>query len=250
LVQQCLHSASAMIWLSLNSILLLVAYGRTALSGGIAAIGIGNFTSANLPLSALHVNTNLLPGPPNLGGEVFRTDCPVLAATAVTAWRMFRGGLEFGTLFSTAPGTAFQLAAPRGNMQLRTLTFGTPGFSTQRMLLSSDGINRPRVSISNAVFTPKSYLHLGNDALAGGGFRSWMNVGVLMVSDSTGVAQDNMYVGLRQIAPDRVDAIINWGNNPTPQGTVVDRLRFVFTAATGLVTLDASGPDGIEVARL
>ena len=74
---------------------------------------------------------------------------------------------------------------------------------------------------------------------------------MLVVSDQPGIATDNMYVGLDQLGPDRVDAIINWGNNPSNQPRVLDRLRFVFTSS--LVpggVLNSGGPKGREIARM
>lgn len=41
-----------------------------------SAIGIGNFNSPNAPLSALHINTNLVPNPFYGAGELFRTTGP------------------------------------------------------------------------------------------------------------------------------------------------------------------------------
>jgi len=44
---------------------------------GFSSVGVGNFTTAIPTLSALHVNTNLLPGNINFTpGEVFRTNGP------------------------------------------------------------------------------------------------------------------------------------------------------------------------------
>jgi hypothetical protein len=73
--------------------------GRT--QPNITAIGIGNFNTS--PLSALHVNTNLLPANFNFTtGEVFRTSGPL---GSTNAWRMFTGagnGIERFSLFVPA----------------------------------------------------------------------------------------------------------------------------------------------------
>ena len=69
-------------------------YRINTVGPGWTAAGVGNFASPNSPLSALHVNTNLLtPSTLFNQGEVFRTDCPPLSPpNTVTAWRMLRGG--------------------------------------------------------------------------------------------------------------------------------------------------------------
>ena len=107
--------------------------------------------------------------------------------------------------------------------------------------------NNARVGIGPALTNPLTYLHLGDDAVTGGGYRNWMDIGVYMNS-TLGNPSDNMYVGLRQISGDLTDAIINWGNNPTID-TTADRLRFVFTAPTG-IGVNASSNDGLEIARM
>ncbi len=239
-------------------------FGRTQFTAGpagndIFSVGIGNFGGplglGLVPLSALHVNTNILPPSPNHGpGEVFRTDCPV---GANSIWRMFRGGADFGWLFSSPANTDFTFRSPRGSLQFQTANTNPYPNGNLRLFVSFEPtaanfhLNAPRVLIPAAgfgPFQPDAYLHLGKDAATNGGWRPWMNVGVLMVSDTIGTNTDNMYVGIKQLAVDRVDAIINWGNNPTTQ-TVVDRLRFVFTAATGLL-VNAAGVEGIEIARM
>ena len=54
----------------------------------VTTIGIGNFTSS--PLSALHVNSNLIPNSSIFNiGEVFRTDGP---SNVLNSWRLWTGG--------------------------------------------------------------------------------------------------------------------------------------------------------------
>ena len=58
------------------------------------SIGIGNFTAPNSPLSALHVNTNLLPTSTFFTpGELFRTDGP---SNVQNSWRLWTGGQPNG----------------------------------------------------------------------------------------------------------------------------------------------------------
>ena len=78
--------------------------------------------------------------------------------------------------------------------------------------------------------TPKTMLHLSgkNNALGfgtGGGWRLWMETGLLMNENS-----DGMYVGLKQEGTNRSDAIINWSDDPTGSAGP-DKLRFIHTGA-------------------
>ncbi len=191
-------------------------------------IGIGN--NFLTPQSLLHLNGTT--------GEVFRTDAPTLNPTF---WRMLRGGNEMGVLFNNAANNNFliQASQPNSSMLFRT------GGPIRRMTITQDNITgQTRVGIGALVSNPQTFLHVGRDAFTTAGFRTWMNVGTYY-----GIGDDNMYVGLRDISPDRRDAIINWGNNPTGFPAIADRLRFVFTASTGLGA-PASGFDGLEIARM
>jgi len=91
---------------------------------------------------------------------------------------------------------------------------------------------------------PLSMLHIGE--FSTGGWRDWMDIGTYYA-----LLNDNMYVGiLNQPAEDVIDAVINWGNNPT-QTSGGDRLRFIFTAwedSPGQPT--ATEYEGLEIARM
>jgi len=115
----------------------------------------------------------------------------------------------------------------------------------RRMRIWHTTDDNARVGIGPNLTEPLTYLHLGDDAVLHAGHRNWMDVGVYMNGTS-----DNMYVGLRRISDDINDAIINWGNNPSIQPSLVDRLRFVFTAPTNIIGVNASGNDGLEIARM
>ena len=121
----------------------------------------------------------------------------------------------------------------------------------QRFRIWHDGLNQPRIGIGTiATFPfgrPLTYLHIGGGVnTVNTGYRSWMNVGTLYVTDTIG-SPDNMYVGLRQYSNDKIEAIINWGNNPAVSGAA-DRLRFVFTSFPGNGT--ASTFNGLELGRM
>ena len=160
--------------------------------------GIGN--TPFIPQSRLHLNSPLIQG-------IF-TQWTNAATGNATLNDGLRIGVNAGAVvelrqYEVAPIRLFSNAIPNHVL---------------RMQIGFDGINRTRVSIGlNA--QPRTYLHLGGVLpVNGSGFRSWMNVGLLMSSDTLTVppsAPDNMYVGLRQYAGDSLDAIINWGNNPS-----------------------------------
>lgn len=142
-----------------------------------------------------------------------------------------------------------------GQFQLHNFTAGSPiDFFTQqglnhtrRMRVFHSPTNQSRVGIGNAV-NPLTFLHIGDQlGLVGTGWRNWMDVGTLYVSDGPG-APDNMYVGLRRIANDQHDAIISWSDNSTLTPAVTDRLRFVFTSVPNLGV--SSGFDGLELCRM
>jgi hypothetical protein len=105
----CLIITSA--YAQLIPIVIVPNYGQTDPGINIESIGIGDFNglgSPNYPLSALHINTNLFTGinAPSYAslGEVFRTDCP---EDISTYWRMHRGGVEYGMLYSLSRSDDF-----------------------------------------------------------------------------------------------------------------------------------------------
>ncbi|MBI4931997.1 MAG: tail fiber domain-containing protein [Bacteroidetes bacterium] len=114
----------------------------------ITSVGIGQFTVANRPLAALHVNTNLTPIDPNFTrGEVFRTDCPAsTAVNFITAWRMFNGGNARGMIFNwgfnpvVVDRNNFSIQATGGDMTFHTGTLNAQGIALERMrILASNG---------------------------------------------------------------------------------------------------------------
>lgn len=205
------------------------------------AIGVGKFTNASPPESIFHINSNLIT--PTGGGfsftlgEVFRTDCPT---NQDTYWRMLRGGNELGSIYSLIPNNDFTIQATQPNSEMRFNTWG----ANQRMLISQNNNNEPRVGVGTTITAPQTYMHLGEDVLGNSGYRNWMNVGTLSYFGT-----DNMYVGLRRVSDfeDRFNAVINWGNNPA-NTNVGDRLLFLFTGAVN--NGQASTIDGLETARI
>lgn len=118
-------------------------------------------------------------------------------------------------------------------------------------------LDRTRMSIShdpaNPVTRPMSLLHLGYNTgsilnqFSTDGWRNWMDVGTFIAQNS-----DNMYIGLKNEGNDRYDAVISWGDNPTPVlGIGPDYLRIIFTSTQ--TPPFGSGPgqanDGLEMAR-
>ncbi|MBI3501017.1 MAG: hypothetical protein HY063_04420, partial [Bacteroidetes bacterium] len=91
--------------------------------------GVGNFTLANLPLSAFHINTNLMPTSSNFTpGNLFRTDGP---NTFDNMWQMFTVPTgknpvtkEIGDILSPAGSIDFMMrsAQPGGTLQFQTNT--------------------------------------------------------------------------------------------------------------------------------
>ncbi|MBI3240024.1 MAG: hypothetical protein HYZ43_14470 [Flavobacteriia bacterium] len=124
-----------------------------------------------------------------------------------------------------------------------------------------------RISISHSgsdpLTRPMSLLHLGYNhgqtigplpTIVKRGWRNWMDLGML-VTNST----DNLWIGLKPRtgtatqANDRLDAVINWGNNGNDPINGTDVMRFIFTADSLSIQDTASAaimPDGLEVMRL
>ncbi len=98
--------------------------------------------------------------------------------------------------------------------------------NTQRMVISgTTGFVGIGVNNYFATNSPLTMLHIeGVNATPGTtAWRNWMKTGVFMKENS-----DNMYVGVKTIAPDISYAIINWGDNNGGVGAV-DLLSFNFT---------------------
>ncbi len=169
---------------------------------------------------------------------------------------------DFNNQIRFFTGTNFA-GLPRERMRI----FEGPGLSPSCPLGGGVGIN----ATPNAPITvPASMLHIGTSLTAGGGitpvsigaagWRNWMQLGTFMHDIS-----DNMYIGLKleQTSPlgagNRMDAVINWGDdfttpfipNPGP-----DYLRFIFTGSytgAGANTTPANtagNVNGLEVVRI
>jgi hypothetical protein len=169
---------------------------------------------------------------------------------------------DFNNQIRFFTGTNFA-GLPRERMRI----FEGPGLSPSCPLGGGVGIN----ATPNAPITvPASMLHIGTSLTAGGGitpvsigaagWRNWMQLGTFMHDIS-----DNMYIGLKleQTSPlgagNRMDAVINWGDdfttpfipNPGP-----DYLRFIFTGSytgAGANTTPANtagNVNGLEVLRI
>ena len=78
--------------------------------------------------------------------------------------------------------------------------------------------------------SPAGKLHIGG--WIGGGFRTWMDNGVIVGNDS-----DGGYFGVKDEGFDRKDTVITWGDNDQ------DNLRFIYTESPGPA-------DGVEAMRI
>ncbi|MCW5900634.1 MAG: hypothetical protein KIT10_15340 [Flavobacteriales bacterium] len=98
---------------------------------------------------------------------------------------------------------------------------------------------------TTVVNRPVSLLHLDHKGGVLVGWRPWMRTGTLCTLGS-----DLMYVGTKQEAPDRVDAVIGWADNLEDVSAFgPDALRFIFTRAPYL-TGTAADTNGLEIARM
>ena len=192
-------------------------------------IGIGNGFST--PLSLLHIN-----GIANNTGEVFRTDCP---GGVNTFWRLLRGGQEIGSLFALF-NNDFRIQATQPTAKILLHTAGPTGGIRERIrIMQGFGFGGTtdvtRVGINygatnTPIGVPRAILHLGDDFNIAGSVRNWVDVGTLSALNS-----DHVYFGLKDegaLFSDRMDAVINWGNNVTtsfPNAFGPDNLRFIFT---------------------
>ncbi|MCI1753209.1 MAG: tail fiber domain-containing protein [Flavobacteriales bacterium] len=88
-------------------------------------------------------------------------------------------------------------------------------------------------------------IHINNNGGFFSGFRPWMRTGVSMSEFS-----DWMYVGTKNEGMDRIDAVINWGDNKEADPTNgPDALRFIFTRTMDSSTI-APQMHGLELARV
>lgn len=170
-------------------------------------------------------------------------------------------------LFSTNANTN-TMNVLTGNTQerMRIMSAGTP----THLASGAFGVYNPagvasnltRMSISHnpaqPITRPLSLLHLGyNTGLtsipAGStdGWRNWMDIGTFTTNGT-----DHIYMGLKQEGTDRLDAVLNWGDNQagtpiTNQGP--DNLRFIFTSSTTSILLPgdpiSQSTNGLETGR-
>lgn len=238
---------NSQIWYQTNGFnRMMMNNGGNAYTNG--RIGMGNNLPNNfIPQARLHL---LQFGTGTVNADMFRTDGN---QSVVNQWQLFTGAnanalTQKFRLFVPANSVNSVLEASQANSRI---TFNTGG-AIARMHVTQNALgNQARVGIGE-LNNPLTYLHIGLDAFPGSGFRPWMNRGVLMYGSPTGAVPttgtDNMYIGLREVAPDNTESVINWGNNPV-QTNIPDRLVFRFTAAQNL-GIPASGLLGVETARM
>ena len=230
---------------------------RTQTNPTVGAIGIGQFPNGTILPSALTINGGLMP---ITTGEVFRTDAP---GGVNTFWRLLRGGQEKGVLFNNFVNNDFQIQATQPTAKILLNTGGpTPGTIRERIRISQGlgfgGItNVTRVGISygaanTPIGIPRAILHLGDDFNIAGSVRNWVDVGTLSALNS-----DHVYFGLKDegvLFSDRMDAVINWGNNVItsfPNAFGPDNLRFIFTQRLNVGSGDPrEEQNGLEIARM
>jgi len=209
-----------------------------------------NFTA---PQSVLNISTFN-----NATGKIFRTDG---LQTLTNEWELYTGPNSAGSTlkgrFFLPPGPLnnFNMEATLGSIQFFAAGgMGTINTPIQRMIITNGdyvnaagGLLTPNVTrvgisydaVGGPITTPVSLLHLGFQAAPGQ--RNWMDIGMFIAKG------DNMYVGLKEEANNRQDAVINWGDDGVAAGP--DNLRFIFTT-------NSSGPppafgfDGLETGRV
>ena len=214
---------------------MIITDGGFGNNGGQIAIG-NNLPNAFIPADRFHVHQT--------GGPTYMRISANFTGNSAT------DGTSFG--LRGVPPAALVAAFEVHQWETAPIDFYTNDPNTaihdRKLRIWHDPItDEPRVGIG-PVIRPLTFQHIGGPlAIAGTGYRAWMNVGTLYSAVGLG-APDNMYVGLRQYAMDSLDAIINWGNNPSNTNAVGDRLRFVFTASAGSGV--ASTVDGLELGRM
>lgn len=106
------------------------------------------------------------------------------------------------------------------------------------------GFNVARVGIHyggsmGALYEPLSSLHISSvsiyNAIGGTGYRNWMNLGTLVNNGC------HMFTGMKMEGLNRADAIVNWGDDLTGNGSP-DFMRFVFTEFVNDSTLHFANP--------
>ncbi|HBX50970.1 MAG TPA: hypothetical protein DEH02_07890 [Bacteroidales bacterium] len=214
----------------------------------IRAIGIGNFTSTNRPLSALHVNTNLMGTDPDFNkGEVFRTDAPVgtFGNPIDINWRMYRGTNQvvrfYNPYSSFVPSTSGQKCdlIIETTMGRSNIIFGT---ATIPRMIIQDGTNPAiqtgLVGIGNNFLSPQSQLHI-NDGV----FDTYTQI----TNAATGAsANDGLRIG---VLGSNGNAVINQQENQSMFFNTNNTARMQINES-GLITVYslASGNNSIVLA--
>jgi len=135
----------------------------------------------------------------------------------------------------------------------------TSNYTNTEYLGVTTPTNSTRISISSDGFDPvekpMSLLHLGKDLDASGapsiadGWRSWMDIGTFTTNGA-----DHMYVGLKNentSTGERMDAVVNWGDDQVSGANGPDNLRFIFTSPLDSSTATSgSQTNGLEGMRL
>jgi len=212
------------------------------------SVGVGNFTTPNSPLSALHVNTNLLATSTVFTkGEVFRTSSD---STFLAAWRLFTGsnnGTErFSLIVPVKSNHVFLSAVQNGRFYFRTNSF-------VRMLIDSGSTNQTsnggRIAMGDNLsiaFKPTARLHLHETDLNGGGAPY-----IRFTAQFTGVtATDGYEMGIDSVGDAQFKNFEpypitfftnNGGSTVAPRMTIQD--------STGYVGINTTSPTNtIEVA--
>lgn len=225
--------------------------------------GFGNFAgNGATPQARMHLNEFYLFSPwTGVNGNLFRTDGN---SANINQWEFYTGVDQFSLTRKYRVFTTLNSGAANGTLQndqnivieasQRDMIFNAGG-NNERMRILGQNHNLAGVSpwfataragnVGIETPHPLTLLHMGGEGAAGAGWRPWMDIGTYYASRG---GFDNMYIGLRNIAGDQNEAIINWGNNPSTAPFNADRLRFVFTAAPGNGI--ASGVNGLEIARM
>lgn len=224
--------------------------------------GFGNFSILNTPQARIHLSDFLLGVPMDYQhGNMFRTDG---SSQLNNRWMLYSGSgignstekfaVTTKTFLSTANGTLQNPDNITLQASQRDMIFNAGGDIERMRILGKDHnlsgttpwyatARAGNVGIGTA--HPLTMLQIGGEGASGAGWRNWMDIGTYYASIS---GYDNMYVGLKEVASDRTEAIISWGNNPSANSNNGDLLRFVFTAAPGNGL--ASTADGFELARM
>ncbi|MBK8613930.1 MAG: tail fiber domain-containing protein [Flavobacteriales bacterium] len=225
--------------------------GQQYLSPPTLGVRVGTTTAS--PPSALTVNGDEMSTPT---GEVFRTRGP---NNADNLWRLERGNLPVGDIFSLWADENFHVRANVGDlrfwtndMQLNTaqrarlkkassMVIGSYGLQP---ITGHFGVGEFDNALITSTFNPFTMLHVDLGGTNDEGFRPGMREGM---SSSIGDAYG--YVGLlyESSTSTNKDYGIGWSREEAA-GATPSRLRFIYTGTDGTATT-ASTADGLELGR-